>query len=41
VKVAELDPLAIVNEVGLKVTVPVDELESVTVRDGSVVFGLP
>jgi hypothetical protein len=41
VKVALLDPLAIVNEVGLNVTVPLDELESVTVRAASVVFGLP
>jgi hypothetical protein len=41
VKVALLEPLGIVNEVGLNVTVPEDELDNVTVRDGSVVFGLP
>ena len=38
---ALLDPLAIVNEVGLNVTVPVEELDSVTVRAASAVFGLP
>ena len=38
-KVALLELLLIVNEVGLNVTVPDDELDSVTVRAASVVFG--
>jgi hypothetical protein len=41
VKVALLDPLLIVSEPGVNVTVPLDELDNVTVRAPSVVFGLP
>ena len=38
---ALLEPEAIDNELGVNVTVPGDELDSVTVRAASVVFGLP
>jgi len=42
VKLALLEPLLIVNGLaGLNVAVPVAELDSVTVRDASVVLGLP
>jgi hypothetical protein len=41
VNVALLDPLEIVKELGVNVTVPPDVLASVTVRLASVVFGLP
>jgi hypothetical protein len=41
VKLALLEPLAIDREVGEKVTVPVEMLESVTVLVVSAVFGLP
>jgi len=41
VKVALLDPGAIDNELGVNVTVPVDELARVTVLDASVVLAFP
>jgi hypothetical protein len=41
VKLAVLEPLAIDKEFGVKVTVPLDELDRVTVLLTSVVFGLP
>ena len=40
VKLALLDPLAIVNDTGANVTVPVELLDNVTVLLASVVFGL-
>ena len=41
-KLTLLDPLGIVNGLaGLNVTVPVELLDSVTVRAASVVFGFP
>jgi hypothetical protein len=41
VNVALLDPGAIVNELGVNVTVPVDELARVTVLDASAVLAFP
>jgi hypothetical protein len=41
VKLAVFEPLAIDKELGVKVTVPLDELDRVTVLVASVVFGLP
>jgi hypothetical protein len=41
VKLALLEPLAMDNELGVNVTVPPDELDSVTVLVASVVFALP
>ena len=40
-KLALLEPLAMDREVGVKVTVPPEVLESVTVLVDSAVFGLP
>ena len=39
-KLALLDPLAIVSELGVKVTVPVESLASVTALEASAVFAL-
>jgi hypothetical protein len=41
VKVAVLEPLAMDKLEGVKVTVPVEELDRVTVRVPSAVTGLP
>jgi hypothetical protein len=41
VKLVLLDPLAIDNEAGMNVAVPVEELDKITIRVPSAVTGLP